>query len=86
MNDDYKEDMCIYVSNELQAFVNRTKVLFFSRTMPAVCKKYLPIMLRWAPHIMAGMAKKYNSEANSTCTISPDLQSRLLAIDVAQMF
>ena len=46
MNDDCKEDMCEYVSNELPAFINRTKVLFFSRGMPAACKKYLPMMLR----------------------------------------
>ena len=86
MNGDCKEDMCKYVSNELPAFINRTKVLFFSRGMPAAFKKYLPIMLRWAPNIMAGMAKKYSSEVSSICTISQEVRSRLLAMDVAQMF
>ena len=86
MNGDSKENMCKYVSNELQAFINRAKVLFFSRPMPAVCRKYLPIMLRWGPQIMAVMARKFNLEANSTCSISPDLQSKLLAMDVEQMF
>ena len=86
MNGDSKEDMCKYASNDLQAFINRTKVLFSSRPMPVVCKKYLPIMLQWTTNIMAGMARKFNSEANSTCSTFLDLQSRLLAMDVEQMF
>ena len=86
MDDDCKEDICKYVSNELPAFINRTKVLFFSRGMPAAFKKYLPIMLRWAPNIMAGMARKYSSEVSSIFTIFQEARSRLLAMDVAQMF